>query len=69
VLYNYDICSNSCIKIINLYYEISYVTMLHKTLFCLYRWKSLYVSLGSHRYGNLEGDLTYVPVMDSKIRS
>jgi hypothetical protein len=25
---------------------------------------SLYVSLGSHRYGTLEGKLAYVPVMD-----
>jgi len=25
---------------------------------------SLYVSLGSHRYGTLEGNLAYVPVMD-----
>jgi len=26
--------------------------------------RSLYVSLGSHRYGTLEGNLAYVPVMD-----
>jgi len=25
---------------------------------------SLYISLGSHRYGTLEGNLAYVPVMD-----
>jgi hypothetical protein len=30
---------------------------------------SLYVSLGSHRYGTLEGNLVYVPVMDPGIGS
>jgi hypothetical protein len=30
---------------------------------------SLYVSLDSHRYGTLEGNLVYVPVMDPGIGS
>ena len=31
--------------------------------------RSLYVSLGSHRYGTLKGNLAYVPVMDSEFGS
>jgi len=37
MLYNYNICINSWIKILNLFYEISYVIMLRRTLFCLYK--------------------------------
>ena len=36
--------------------------MLRWTLIELF--KRLYVSLGSHRLGTLEGNLAYVPVMD-----
>jgi hypothetical protein len=58
---------NSCIKTIQLYYEVDFVinAALNSDWVCI----SLYVSLGSHRYGTLEGNLAYVPVMDPGIGS
>jgi hypothetical protein len=53
---------NSCIKTIQLYYEISFV--INVALNSDWVRRSLYVSLGSHRYGTLKGNLAYVPVMD-----
>ena len=53
---------NSCIKTMKLYYEVCLLLMLRTTLIELF--KELYVSLGSHRLGTLEGNLAYVPVMD-----
>jgi hypothetical protein len=41
---------------------------LHKTLVYL-NGKSLYVSLSFYMYGNLEGNLVYMPVMDLRIGS
>jgi hypothetical protein len=59
-LWNYI---NSCIKTIQLYYEVNFV--INVVLNSDWVSRSLYVSLGSHRYGTLEGNLAYVSVMDS----
>jgi hypothetical protein len=53
---------NSCIKTIQLYYEVDFV--INVALNSDWVRISLCVSLGSHRYGTLEGNLVYVPVMD-----
>jgi hypothetical protein len=53
---------NSCIKTIQLYYEVDFV--VNAALNSDWVRISLFVSLGSHRYGTLEGNLAYVPVMD-----
>jgi hypothetical protein len=53
---------NSCIKTIQLYYEVDFV--INAALNSDWVRISLCVSLGSHRYGTLEGNLAYVPVMD-----
>ena len=63
-LWNYI---NTCIKTIELYYEVSFV--VSAALNSNWVRRSLYVSLGSHRYETLEGNLVYVPVMDPGIRS
>jgi hypothetical protein len=55
-------CMNSCIKTIQLYYEVNFVIKIALNSDWVRR--SLYVSLGSHKYGTLEGNLVYVPVMD-----
>ena len=53
---------NSCIKTIKLYYEIDFV--VNAALNSDWVRISLCVSLGSHRYEILEGNLAYVLVMD-----
>jgi hypothetical protein len=53
---------NSCIKTIQLYYEVDFI--VNVALNSDWVRISLCVSLGSHRYGTLEGNLAYVPVMD-----
>jgi hypothetical protein len=53
---------NSCIKTIQLYYEVDFV--INAALNSDWVRISLCVRLGSHRYGTLEGNLAYVPVMD-----
>jgi hypothetical protein len=53
---------NSCIKTIQLYYEVDFV--INAALNSDWVMISLYVSLGSHRHGTLEGNLAYVPVID-----
>jgi hypothetical protein len=57
----------SCIKTIELYYKVSFVVTAVLNFDWLIWRISLYVSLGSHRYGTLEGNLAYVPVMDPGI--
>lgn len=55
---------NFCIKTIKLYYEVNFViSIVLNSNWVIWR-KSLYVSLSSHRYGTLERNLIYVPVMD-----
>jgi hypothetical protein len=58
---------NSCIKTIQLYYEVDFV--INAALNSDWVRISLYVSLGSHRYGTLEGNLAYMPVMDPRFGS
>jgi hypothetical protein len=53
---------NSCIKTSQLYYEVDFV--VNAALNSDWVRISLCVSLGSHRYGTLEGNFAYVPVMD-----
>ena len=58
---------NSCIKTIQLYYKVDFV--INAALNSDWVRISLCVSLGSHRYGTLEGNLAYVPVMDPEFGS
>jgi len=73
VLYTFPLClvsapklwiyMNSCIKTIQLYYEVDFVINVALNS----DW--VRISLGSYRYGILEGNLAYVPVMDPEFGS
>jgi len=68
VLHNYEFVLTLVLRQLN-YYEVNFVVIVALNSDWLIWRISLYVSLSSHRYETLNGNLVYVSVMDPGIES